>query len=1126
MSTPLLLANRFDVNDPIGQGGMGIVYRGVDRQSGRAVAIKTLRADASDWNPAALDRFRREAEVLRQLNHPNIIETIATIEQDGRAFIVMDYANGGSLAAKLTRDHPLPMNRVLSLALDVADAMTRVHRLGILHRDLKPENVLVAADGSAKLTDFGIAYLTGRNGLTQDGGILGTPQYLSPEALSGEPLDARSDVWAFGVVLFEMLAGHPPFSGETLMGIIASVMTQRVPDLEALRPDAPVALVDLIYRMLEKDAAARLRSVRLAGAELEALLEPSALEYRGPAAAPGDATVVVDTRAPFTTTPPAVRSGPPTNLPAQGTPFIGRQREMTELARVTAGTRLTTVIGAGGSGKTRVVLELGSMERDRFHDGVFVVALAPLREVEAITTAIGDAVGLAFKPGAPRDAQLLGWLGERRVLLILDNFEHLLDGAPIVATLLGASAGLTVVVTSREPLGIASETVFRLEGIDVPDQDASLDRLASSAGVELFLQSARRAFPAFEPHDEDLRTIASIGRVVGGSPLAILLAASWVEMLSPEEILQEIRRNLDFLEDDGRNADDRHRSMRVVFDAAWQRLTPDEQTQFARMTTFRGGFTREAAQAITGATLRTLSALVRHSLLHRDPSTGRYDVHELLRQYAERRLADLNASDDAEAKHAAYYAGLLHRLEPRLVLGTDKHGILADIDADLDNIRAAWDAALRLGDLAIIGLSLTSLATFYGLRTMNEEALARLGAALVVVRARPDDQRPLDVELGLQLRWSAASMNLNGYGHPDVEAGFTRALALCERLGPSPLLAPAMFGLWAFYLVSAHHAKAGGLAKRVLEIAASSGQASLAVGGHHAASGSSAVAGELVEAAQHATRAMELYRPEHDPLIIAYFADHSASASRGWHVAALIAMGQIERAHAVERDMRAFFEQLGHGQTHAQGLMFLYLAATIRRDFKAAVDLARELRRVAERYDLPVYVAFGDAFLAIASATPASIDTLSNASHVIREMFGFKAMTLHLAYLRRAELELEAGNAGKAHALTEESLVWLRDRGERYFESEALRVRGDVERAMGATDSAEESYRAAIGVARAQQAKLFELRATNGLSRLWQASGRFAESREALRPILSAFPEGTDCIDVRESAELLAELPA
>ena len=1110
MTTTRILANRFELLSPIGQGGMGIVYRGTDHHTGRTVAIKTLRADASDWQPTAFERFQREADLLRQLNHPNIIETIASFTADERTYIVMEFAEGGSLAGMLKQEQPLPVSTIVSIALDIADAMTRVHRLGILHRDLKPENVLLTADGSAKLTDFGIAYLTGRSGLTQDGGALGTLHYMSPEALSGETLDARADVWAFGVVLFEMLAGRPPFNADKIPRLMMSIMTERAPDLEALRPDAPIALIDLTYRMLEKDPAARLRSVRLAGAELEALLDPSARQYRDPTAATS-ALAGGDPRGVFTSVPTTARRDPPTNLPAQSTPFIGRTRELEDLARIIAGTRLTTVAGAGGSGKTRVVQELGAAERERFDDGVFIVSLAPLREADHIIPAIGDAVGLSFKPGIPRDAQLHGWLAERRVLLILDNFEHLLDGAPIVSNLLDASAGTTVVATSREPLGLANETIFRLGGVD------------STSSVELFLQSARRAHPGFAPSDEDRAAIESIGRTVGGSPLAILLAAAWVEMLSPTEILREIRSDIDFLESDGRHVDDRHRSMRAVFDAAWQRLSTDEQDQFARLAVFRGGFIREAAQGVTRASLRTLATLVRHSLLHRDPTTGRYDVHELLRQYAERQLGALNARDDAGRKHASYFAAMLQGMEARLVVGGDTRALEA-IDAELDNIRGAWETAVRLRDFGLIGQSLTSLASYYGLRTMNEEAISRFGTALALLRELPDDRRPLDLELGLEVRTSGARMNLYGYGHPDVEAGFTRALALCQRLGPSPLLAPVMFGLWAFNIIGANYAKATLLATQLLEIGATSNDPLLMIGGHHAASASSVTSGILADAVVHAKRVVELYRSELDPLIIAYFADHSASASRGWHAAALNAMGDIAGARAVEGEMRAFLERLGHGQTHAQGLMFLYLSATIRRDHDVAAELAQDLRRAGERYGLPVYALFGDAFLACATATPASLDALAQASHVVRDVFGFKAVTIHMTTLRRAELEIAGANATAARVLAEEALTWVRDRGELLFESEALRIRGDAERALGDVVSAESSYRAAVDTAHARGAKLFELRAANSLVRLLEPLSRGAEDRSRVQLLLAELPTAADCVDAREARELLGQI--
>jgi serine/threonine protein kinase/predicted ATPase len=1105
---------------------MGVVLRGHDRQTGRPVAIKTLRADVAERHPGALDRFQREAEMLRQLNHPNIIQVLATLEHEGTTYIVMEFAEGGSLAALLRRQPPLPLDRVLSIALDVADAMTRVHRLGILHRDLKPENVLLAADGTARLSDFGIAYLIGgATRLTQEAGVFGTPQYLSPEALRGKSLDARTDIWAFGVVLFEMLTGRPPFTGNLMAAIVQSVLNDRVPDLEDLRPDAPAALLDLVYRMLEKDPGTRIRSVRLVGAELETLLHRSDQAQTMLGAAIPDLDPPAEPTNSFASSSTPSSTGRLHNIPAQTTPFVGRQEELPALARLVndPAVRMITVLGTGGSGKTRVAQEVAIRNVAEFPDGAFFVPLAPLREAEHIVTTIGESIGLAFKPGIPQLHQLAAHLADKHILLLLDNFEHLLNGAGAVSDILNAAARVTILATSRERLGLQEETVFRLDGIDVPPPDAPIETLASFSAVELFLQSARRTSPAYAPRNGDLSAIAAICRAVGGSPLAILLAASWVEVVSPPEILQEIRRSLDFLETDLRHVEQRHRSMRVVFDASWQRLSDEEREQFAQMAVFRGGFTREAAQEVTGASLRTLSNLVRLSLLQRDPATGRYDMHELLRQYAEGRLAATpNAHDDAAGRHAAYYAAFLHRLEAGL-LGADKHKGLAQIEREIDNVRAAWDFAVAHGNLPVIGQALTSMATYYGLRTLNEEAVARLGAALDVVRALPESGRPLELELGLQVRATVALMNLKSYGDPGVGAGFTRAHELCNQLGPSRMIAPVMFGLWAFNIISAHHARAKGLAQQLLQIGESSSDPVLEIGGHHASAGSSVSSANLEQAIAHAERVLQLYRPEYDPLIITFFADHSASASRGWYIAALTALGHLDRAQQVAREMRAFFEQLGHGQTHAQGLMFLFLHATICRDYVKAEELGRDMKRAGEQYGLPAYVVFGEFFLQCTTMDPVLI---AQATHAVRDMFGFKCMTIGLSVIRLAHAQLAAGDTKAALAAVESGLEWLRTQEEYYFEPEILRTRGDVLCAIGDLAAAEEDYEAAVSVARSHNARLFELRATMGLSRVWQHQNRAADAVSALRPVYEWFTEGLDTIDLRDARALLDELSA
>lgn len=271
-----IIANRFEINDLekdlLGRGGMGVVYRATDAQSGETVAVKTLNAEVLSHEPNILERFRREGESLRQLNHPNIVKFITAVESYGQHYLIMEYVDGGSLQDLLAKHGFLSSQRTVEISLDLADALTRAHHLGIIYRDLKPANVLLAKDGTPRLTDFGIAQLADGSRLTQTGVLVGTVNYLSPEALSGEVLDFRTDIWAFGVLLFEMLTGKLPFTGDNLTARITATLTQPVPDLAQYNPNIPKPLADLIYRMLEKDRQNRIPSMRQVGAELESML--------------------------------------------------------------------------------------------------------------------------------------------------------------------------------------------------------------------------------------------------------------------------------------------------------------------------------------------------------------------------------------------------------------------------------------------------------------------------------------------------------------------------------------------------------------------------------------------------------------------------------------------------------------------------------------------------------------------------------------------------------------------------------------------------------------------------------------------------------------------------------------
>ncbi|MFN8372275.1 MAG: serine/threonine-protein kinase [Anaerolineae bacterium] len=284
----MLIASRYEIGEPIGDGGMGTVYKGLDTRTKQPVAIKHLKPEVIALEPEIVERFRREGQALRQLNHPNIVKVLAMTKEGKSYYLILEYVSGGSLANLLRTQQILPLERILSIALELSDALARAHHLKIIHRDLKPGNVLLANDGTPRLTDFGIAHLGDRSRLTGTQTVMGTLGYLSPEALDGKPLDPRADIWSFGVILYEMLTGKLPFNDPTASAMMMSIVHKSFPSLQELRPDIPPALITLIQRMLEKDPAQRIASVRLVGAELQAIMQGGQSVLIAPPTAPSE----------------------------------------------------------------------------------------------------------------------------------------------------------------------------------------------------------------------------------------------------------------------------------------------------------------------------------------------------------------------------------------------------------------------------------------------------------------------------------------------------------------------------------------------------------------------------------------------------------------------------------------------------------------------------------------------------------------------------------------------------------------------------------------------------------------------------------------------------------------------
>jgi DNA-binding SARP family transcriptional activator/predicted ATPase len=409
------------------------------------------------------------------------------------------------------------------------------------------------------------------------------------------------------------------------------------------------------------------------------------------------------------------------NLPTQTTPFIGRERELSDLGRLLAApaARLVTILAPGGMGKTRLALAAAKIHLESTPERVCFVDLTPLTAVEDLVLAIANAASYPIQQdeGSPRQ-QLLDYLRPRKMLLMLDNMEQMLDGVGLVNAILQAAPGVKVLVTSRERLQLSGETIFFLDGMAVPAQEMAEDALAYDT-VQLFMQGARRARSDFELVAADLRYVTRICRLVGGMPLAILLASAWVDVLSPQEIADEISRGLDLLTTHWRDLPARQRSVRAVFDHSWGRLNEADRDAFMKLSVFRGGLTREAAQTVTGASLRTLSALSDKSLLQREAS-GRYTLHELLRQYAADELEGTGQDRAARDAHSLYYTDFLHHREADLK-GRRQVAALDEIEADFENVRVAWQWAVTRRDYETVSRALESLFWFCGMRHRYQE---------------------------------------------------------------------------------------------------------------------------------------------------------------------------------------------------------------------------------------------------------------------------------------------------------------------------------------------------------------------------------------------------------------------
>ena len=529
--------------------------------------------------------------------------------------------------------------------------------------------------------------------------------------------------------------------------------------------------------------------------------------------------------------PPAritqARTVPENNLPLLSTPFVGREQALAELTSLLTQpqTRLVTIVGPGGMGKTRLAIEAASRQLETFKAGVKFVALAPVNpadftgSINPLTATLAGTLGYPLRGGDTPENQLLAFLQDKEMLLVLDNFEHLVETAGFLSNLLSRAPQVKILVTSVVRLNLREEWLFTLAGMAIPtDEKIKTSRvletsevLASYDAVQLFWQRARQVQSDFDLPAHQAEVIR-ICQLVEGMPLGIELAATWVRQMPCQVIVREIEKTIDFLSTNYRNVPERQRSLRAVFDHSWQLLSEAERAIMQQLCVFRDGFQREAAEAITGASLFQLSTLVDKSLLQIIPS-GRYNIHEGLRLYAEEKLQQNPALyEQVRDQHCRFYLKRFQQQEADLK-GAQFLEARTLITIDIDNIRQAWRWAIERGNYSEIKHALESFRIYFEAQGWFLEGTILLDGLVAQLEPQStlvEGTDPVDISSGVSSNLLAQAQSIHiwfrhnlGQQHAPTEEIFQKSIAILrsggDRTRQETAMSLLLFGLLVFH---------------------------------------------------------------------------------------------------------------------------------------------------------------------------------------------------------------------------------------------------------------------------------------------------------------------------------------
>ncbi len=806
----------------LGRGNFSEVYLGQHIHLNTQAAIKVLYGQLASHDVAG---FLTEARTIARLRHPHIVQVLDFGVEDTTPFLVMDYALNGNLRQRYPKGTQLPLDTVVTYVRQVAEALQYAHQEKLIHRDIKPENMLQGRNNEVLLSDFGIAIMAQSSRQQQAQDTAGTIAYMAPEQLRGKPRPA-SDQYALGIVVYEWLCGDRPFHG-TPPELYSQHLSVSPPPLCERVPAIPTAVEHVVLKALAKDPKERFTSVLGFAVSLEEARKAessgrtlSVLTSDFPREHPAEAEHTADQS--------NVRFH---NLPAQLTPLIGREQEVAAVCALLRRpkVRLVTLTGTGGVGKTRLGLEVATDLLDDFADGIYFVPLAPISDSDLVIPTIAQALGIQVAGERPLLDLLQAHVRDKRLLLLLDNFEQVLATAPRLSDLLSDCPQLKILVTSRAVLHIRGEHEFPVPPLALPDLShlPESEALSQYPAVALFLQCAQAARPDFQMTPANTHTIAQICVHLDGLPLAIELAGARVKLLPPQVLLTRLGHRLQVLTSGARDAPVRQQTLRNTLAWSYNLLDAEEQRLFRRLSVFVRGCTLEAVEGLYTAlgeipadVLDGVASLIDKSLLRQTEQEGeepRLLMLATIREYGLEVLASAGEMESTRRAHAAHYLALAEQAE--LELGGPQQGVwLERLEREHDNLRAAlqWsleqageEGAQQRRELALRLAG--ALHTFWWTRGHWSEGRNFLERALVASEG-------VAASVRAKALYSAASLTFIQSNYERAEALSEESLALYRELEDKPGIALSLYELGNIAWVRSNTASARSLLEEALTL--------------------------------------------------------------------------------------------------------------------------------------------------------------------------------------------------------------------------------------------------------------------------------------------------------------------